>query len=566
MEGGDSTHKTAVSSLNGLKNLSGNTAMEEKVMIQPQSEAVIENNRNNGLNKNGISIDIDGKNFDSPPKNFSPCGCISVVAQLVLVSLTASFLFGYNVAVLNPVKNYIILEFEWCKTGTQALTKSELIECSKATTYGTLINGVVFVGATVGAMSGGYFLSFGRRFCIMLTHLLFICGGIMSIASEGFWSLFLARLVVGLGIGFSSVIVGVWVAENSPKQSRGFWGVFIQLAITVGILTANLFGLAFGEMNKSEIFVGLTSFEKVWWRVLLGLSIVPSSIGLILIAFVYKYDTPHYLLEEGRENVAKALIGEIYAKESEDKKEEEFKEIKNAVREMKIVDKNSLGIFEAMKNKGYRNVIIIGCVLSIGQQLTGINVVVSNSNRLYDSANVTVNVQLISVILTLVNMLMTFPPIFLIERLGRKTLLIIGTAGQAICLFPGLVASWIKPVTSATGWVAIVSTYGYIIFFAMAYGPVLWVYLFEIFPIEIKKRAASLAVACNWLGSIIIVLPSDYYIQGNSSIVFTLFFVMCTLMLVFIIIFTKESKGRSIDNSPYFDNAESSRVRIINNK
>lgn len=487
---------------------------------------------------------------DRPPEKFGAffC-CISLVAQLVFAALTASFLFGFNVAALNTSKPYIILEFKWC--GSEG-TVENLISCDQAKTYGTLINGGVFVGAALGALVGGRLLIYGRRFCLMLTCLLFVIGDIMSIAAEGFYSLLIARLVVGVAVGFSSVIVGVWVAENSPKETRGFWGVLIQLAITVGILVANLLGLAFGNLDTEAPGFYPSYFQRVWWRFMLGVGIIPAALGFFLILMVYKYDTPHFLIEKGMRNTAKSLLSAIYNKEDVDA---EFIEVSNAIEEMKILEKQSLSFCEAMKIPVYRNVILIGCILSMGQQLTGINVMISNSNLLYKAAGLNSNLMtIVSVVLTTVNMLMTFPPIFLIDKLGRKTLLVVGTAGQTLFLLPGLIASWVDPSSKVVGWIAIGSTYGYIICFAVAYGPVLWVYLFEIFPAEVKKTASGLAVAMNWVGAIIMVLPSDYYLNAHSGVVFTLFTVLCGLVFLFILLFAKETKGRSIDDSPYFEN------------
>eukprot|EP00921_Rhytidocystis_pertsovi_P008477 GHVQ01013906.1.p1 GENE.GHVQ01013906.1~~GHVQ01013906.1.p1 ORF type:complete len:560 (+),score=46.97 GHVQ01013906.1:810-2489(+) len=429
------------------------------------------------------------------------------------------------------------------------LPHSGNVHCEVSKIYGAFINAGVFIGAAVGCLAGGRVTEFGRRTSMMLMHGMFILGSVLSASSEGFASLLVARLVVGLAVGFSTLCVPMFISEVTPKESRGFYGVFHQLGLTIGILVAVLLGLAFGEPPPVDTYVTLTTFQSVWWRFMVGFMIFISTPALILFLTVYTVETPHYLIEKRCTKTAAAFLSHIY---NRDDVSGEVKEIQDSVDEARVLSNESLGLWTALKDSAYRHVIIVGCVLSMFQQFTGINVLMANSNELYTAAGFGDSATYLSVGMTLLNVLMTFPPIFFVDRLGRRTLMLIGTAGQFLCLLPAMIASLVDSNSKASAYVGVAATFGYVVFFAIAYGPILWVYLHEIFPVEIKQRASAAASAVNWVATIVMVLPSEFLLSNDTTVIFSLFTVMGIVAFLIVYFFMKETKGLSIDNSPFF--------------
>eukprot|EP00921_Rhytidocystis_pertsovi_P008479 GHVQ01013908.1.p1 GENE.GHVQ01013908.1~~GHVQ01013908.1.p1 ORF type:complete len:576 (+),score=47.04 GHVQ01013908.1:326-2053(+) len=484
---------------------------------------------------------------DIPPAKFglNVCG-MSLVTQYVLLAVTGSFGFGYGMASLNTSKSFIGISFLWCPDDTNSAGSGN---CYDFTLYSAFINVAVFIGAAGGCLAGGVVSVMGRRTSMMLMHGMFILGSVLSACSEGFMSLLLARLVVGVAVGFSTLCVPMFISEVTPKESRGFYGVFHQLGITIGILVAILFGLAFGEPHPVDEFVTLTTFQSVWWRLVVGFMAFVSIPALILFCVSYKVETPHFLMEHKKTVTATAFLRHIHNRENVSS---EVNQLQQGIDEMRLLQQESMSLYAAIKNPSYRHVIIVGCVLSMFQQFTGINVLMANSNELYTAAGFGHLATYLSVGMTLLNVLMTFPPIFFVDRLGRRTLMLIGTAGQFLCLLPAMIASLVDSNSKASAYVGVAATFGYVVFFAIAYGPILWVYLHEIFPVEIKQRASAAASAVNWVATIVMVLPSEFLLSNDTTVIFSLFTVMGIVAFLIVYFFMKETKGLSIDNSPFF--------------
>lgn len=494
----------------------------------------------------GRMVDISQ---DVPPSSFVPkCFGLGLVYQFVFLITTGSFNFGYSLSALNTSKAWICYDFKWCPSDDGKLSSRD---CEANHWYGSFISVGVFIGAALGCIVGAQLTSFGRRTSMIIMHGILIVGAVLSASAEGFASLLIARVVVGCGVGFSTVCVPMMLSEMTPKQSRGFFGVFHQMFITVGLLIANVLGQAFGSPPESHKFVAVDTFNSVWWRFMLGAPVLICLPSALLFLSVYTTDTPHYLVEHGRYRTAESLVKKIYRS---DDVSEEMHEIVNSINESRALKTESLSLWSALRSSTYRHVILFGCVLSIGQQVTGINVLMANSDKLYTASGLGHIAPKLSAGMTALNVLLTFPPIFFVDRLGRRTLMLIGVTGQALSLAPAMIANLIDYTTPAAHYISVACTFLYVVFFATAYGPVLWVYLHEIFPIEIKQGAAGLASALNWIATIGMVLPSDHLLKDNPTAVFSVFTVMGFVAVVVVFIFMKETKGLSIDDSPYFRN------------
>ncbi|KAF8821765.1 facilitative glucose transporter GT1 [Cardiosporidium cionae] len=501
-----------------------------------------------------MELAVPQSDYDSL-EDVSPLKYRSVVA-MVANSLTASFLFGFSIASINPTKDFIVIDFNWCPRDTAQPDNGLTTTCALATTYGSLITASPLIGAAFGCLVGGRLVSYGRIFSILIMHFLFFAGNILSGLSEGVLSLVSARIILGLGLGLSTYCIPLYISEVTPNKSRGTYGVFHQLFITVGIVVANLIGLPLGSAPASTWGTSLiasdliTDFQRWWWRFSLAIPALLSIVSTILLFTIFNYDTPHFMIMKNQYSEAAALLRRI--NEKTDVKEE-YESVNQAIQNAKQLQSSSISVVKAFQSSNYRHVIIIAFFLLFFQQITGINLLITNSNNVFRSVGLDGSILTgLSVGLTGVNVLMTLPAIFIIDRYGRRSLLIAGVFGQTVAMVAGMVANFVDPTSQAVGIVSVFSTFLFIISFAVAYGPVPWVFLHEIFPVEIKQSVSSTATAINWVGAILVVLPSDFYLRNGSTLMFTIFSVTNVIALICMFFFIRETKGRSIDDSPYF--------------
>lgn len=450
------------------------------------------------------------------------CSCKSFFKQLLFLGCTGSFLFGINLSLLNTCLNYISWELHWCDF-TDNVTP--INDCRANTNFAAFLSTSVFIGAAIGSMTGGSFLSFGRRGMMLLADIVFIFSIICQVTSNSFSALVWARLCCGYAVGLISFVCPVYLSEITPADVRGKYGVFHQLFITIGILIGTLIGLPLTFASEipsptpGEITPEIDTFAMVWWRVMLGLAIIPVGISTYLLASVYNFETPHYYLEKGLVRDAEQIVKRLLNK---DDVKEELRAIQHDIAESQKAKANGMSLGVAWKDAELRWVIIFGCILSAFQQFSGINVFIASSNKLFQSAGLTGYMPTIMTnIMNLINTLMTLPAVPLIEKLGRKTLLLIGCIGMTVAVLPAAICYWAIPDSDATMWLAIVGCLLFIIFFAATYGPILWVYLFEMYPLEIRGVAAGLATGCNWVAGIIMVFVVNYMDNQVSYTIFT---------------------------------------------
>ncbi|CAA9986802.1 hexose transporter, putative [Plasmodium knowlesi strain H] len=472
-------------------------------------------------------------------KNNGSDGFFNTSLMYVLAACLASFLFGYQVSVLNTIKDFIVIEFGWCA--------GKEVNCDDSTLKSSFLLASVFIGAVVGSGFSGFLVQHGRRFSLLVIYNFFILVSILTSITHHFHTILFSRLLSGFGIGLITVSVPMYISEMTHKDKKGAYGVLHQLFITFGIFIAVLLGMAMGNVPE-EVNNPLGTFQQIWWRLMFFFPCIISILGIVLLTFFFKEETPYYLFEKGKVEESKEILKKIYGSDDVD---EPLKAIKDAVEQNEAAKKNSISLMRAMKIPSYRYVILLGCILSGLQQFTGINVLVSNSNALYKGFLTNEWITTLSVIMTVVNFLMTFPAIYIVEKLGRKTLLLCGCAGIVCAFLPTAIANLINNTSDVVKKLSISATFVMIVSFAVSYGPVLWIYLHEMFPSEIKDSAASLASLVNWMCAIIVVFPSDIIIKQSPTILFFIFSGMSIVAFLFIFFFIKETKGGEIGTSPY---------------
>lgn len=272
----------------------------------------------------------------------------------------------------------------------------------------------------------------------------------------------------------------------------------------------------------------------------------PVGLSLFCLKKYFPFETPHWLLMNGRTEEAKNVLEHT---EGPEQVAEAFATLNAEVQRNKRAVETGMSLRTAWSDPQLKRAILIGLTLSIGQQVSGINCQMARSTDILRSAGLKPTGAVIATTaIFLLNVLATVPAILLIEKAGRRSLLLWGAAGQTISLFPAMIATVFAPDRAGTNIVAALGTTGFVISFALAYGPVLWVYLFEMYPSSIKQRSSSLAVGANWLTAVLVVFASQYLSARANYSVFTL---LSLASFIFIYFFIEETRGRSMGDSPY---------------
>lgn len=521
-------------------------------------------------------------------KGAKSCSMFNTVLQLVLLGTIGAFLFGINMSLLNTSLPMINSEYLNCGRDDIALRDKygrfspadclkdatcvamcgrfedakdpnilsavrcpggyNDLDCKKLKWLNASISTSMLIGAFIGCMTAGKFLKIGRRACMMVCLCIFAFAIVTCVVANSFAALMWGRLAVGLGVGAISVICPAYLSEMTPPDLRGRYGSCFQLGIVIGIFIGNVLGLPLEAPLEHDDFWSPPTFQRFWWRFMLGIGILPVLLGLYFFGFTYTFETPMWYAEQGRYQDAAECLRLIHGREDVSK---EMADLIDVMKESEKSEKMSLKM--ACRDPQLRWVIIFGCLLAAFQQFGGINVFMTSSNDLFKKAGLSATMQTVmSIIMSGINALMTFPTLYLVERMGRRSLLLVGATGQLIAVLPAAILYWTEDnvdyPTDKTKWLAIIGVILTVACFAIAYGPILWVYLHEIYPPEIKAAASAAATACNWAAGIVMVFV---VIPINNQVAYTLFAGLQLIAVIIIFLGMRETRGLPIGVSPF---------------
>lgn len=423
------------------------------------------------------------------------------ITWITLVATLGGLLFGYDTAVISGAIDYLSVFFDLSST-------------QKGFAVAIILLGCTLGAATAGAIT----LKFGRKKVLLFAALLFLAASLLSYTPTMYWHLLIARFLGGLGVGIASMISPMYIAELAPASLRGRLVSFNQLAIVGGILLAQLVNFLINAAHPVMEVTEFTSVEEFnaafaqsWhvltgWRYMLLAMAVPSVLFFGFLFFIP--ESPRWLSLQGRNEEALEVLKKINPLPVAER-------ILSEIKENLANDANT----PRAKLSGWGLVILIGCLLSVFQQITGINVILYYTQTVLKSmGSSTSSAFFETVIVGAINVLFTLVAIFTVDRFGRKPLLIIGAIGMAIGMIAlGTVAYQLdlgaaavkgiaitNPNAAALGTAALISILVYIASFAMSWGPVVWVLISEIFPNVIRGKAMAIAVACQWIFNFLI--------------------------------------------------------------
>jgi sugar porter (SP) family MFS transporter len=429
---------------------------------------------------------------------------------IIFVAINGGFLFGLNMAGISGAVDMIKAAF--------ALSDSGL---------GT-VAALLTIGCLIGALFTGNFTEkYGRKNVMITTAVLYIVSAIGCAFAGSSTILIMSRLLSGLAVGSTSVVGPMYISEISPAHNRGKLVSMNQFAITFGILLAYI---------ADYILIGLGENS---WRYMLA---VPAIFGIAYLIFLITSlpESPRWLLSKNRKAEAVIVMDKIGGQDLID---DELPEMEKILSIEKGKEKIRFGeIFKGKTGK----IVLIGTLIAAFQQITGINAVIMFAPDIFQSAgSAKVDSMMLSVIVGLVNFFMTIIALWLVDKKGRKTLLLWGAAGMIISL-AYLCFEFGKPTQNGIG--VLIALLVYISFFAASFAPVMWVIISEIYPNRIKGVAMSFSTAVSWLCVFLAVYFAPV-IQGTLGLnyLFGIFGGFSVLAFVFVKIWIPETKGKTLE-------------------
>jgi sugar porter (SP) family MFS transporter len=385
----------------------------------------------------------------------------------------------------------------------------------------------VLVGATVGAAFAGQIAdTFGRKRVILAVAALFVLGALGSALAGGLPVLLAARAVVGMAIGVASMLTPLYLAEMAPKERRGFVVSLNQFCITFGILVSYLVDYVFSGAADN-------------WRWMLGLGAVP---GMILfLGMLALPESPRWLAGEGRLDDARNALRKT---RDTDDVEPELADLRRDVkRDGRRVK------WSVLLGPIGRQPLIIGVAMAIFQQVTGINTVIYYAPVIFQSAGLpSASVSILATAgVGLVNVIMTVVAMNLLDRAGRRALLLWGLGGMIVMLLV-LAGGFALGAKGALAYITVASVAAYVGFFAIGLGPVFWLLIAEIFPLAVRGRGMSVATVANWGSNFVVTLVFPPLVAAlGSAAAFLMFAVLSVGAFIFTYARVPETKGRSLE-------------------
>jgi len=431
-----------------------------------------------------------------------------------LFASLGGLLFGYDTGVISGALIFIKREFGLTTTAEEIV-----------------VSGVLF-GATIGAIVGGKAADlFGRRRVLLVTAAIFGIGALASAAAPSPPILIVSRVILGLAIGLASTNVPVYLSEVAPPHARGWIVSLFQLAVTVGIVVAYLTDYAFAGIEG--------------WRWMLGLAVVPAIVFGVGMFFLP--ETPRWLIRGGQHEVAHGVLVRIRG----------LADVKVEIEEIKasLAQQTESGRWADLFGRRVRPALVVGIGLAIFQQITGINTVIYYAPKILQAAgfNSASGAILATAGVGVVNVGLTVVAMFLVDRAGRRPLLLAGITGMIVTLGVLGLSFRISNPSGQLAWIAVICLMGYVASFAISLGPIFWLLIAEIYPLRIRGLAEGTAATFNWGSNLIVSLTFLTLVERlGASSTFLLYASFSVMSWLFAYYLVPETKGRTLEEIEAF--------------
>ncbi|MFB7410843.1 MULTISPECIES: sugar porter family MFS transporter [unclassified Streptomyces] len=452
------------------------------------------------------------------------------LGHVIFITASAAmggFLFGYDSSVINGAVEAIRDRYD---IGSGTLAQ---------------VIAIALIGCAIGAATAGRIADrIGRIRCMQISAVLFAVSAVGSALPFALWDLALWRIVGGFAIGMASVIGPAYIAEVAPAAYRGRLGSFQQAAIVIGIAISQLVNYGILQLADGDQRGEIGGLEA--WQWMLGVMVVPAVLyGMLSFAIP---ESPRFLISVGRIDRAKEVLSEVEGTGVD--LDHRVAEIDRAMRsEHKSTFKDLL-----VAGSRFRllPIVWVGIGLSVFQQLVGINVAFYYSATLWQSVGIDPSSSFFySFTTSIINIIGTVIAMVLVDRVGRKPLALVGSVGMAIALafeawaFSADLVDGKLPETQ--GVVALVAAHVFVLFFALSWGVVVWVFLGEMFPNRIRAAALGVAASAQWIANWAITASFPSLADWNLSGTYIIYTVFAVLSIPFVLRYVKETKGKALE-------------------
>ena len=454
------------------------------------------------------------------------------VLGISLAAAVGGFLFGFDSSVINGA--------------VDALSGSKAgFDLTPAMT-GVAVSSALF-GCMIGAIFAGRAADrFGRVRVMVIAAIIFAVSSVLSGLAFSVWDLTLWRIVAGVGIGIASVVVPTYIAEVAPASARGRLGSLQQLAIAFGLFGAFVSDASLAAIAGSPedvLWLGLPA-----WRWMLIVGVIPAVLYGVLA--VRLPESPRYLVTVGRLDDARRILAEDIADPNPAGKLVEIQASLSSDHRPSFADVRG-------KAAGLKPVVWVAIALAFFQQTTGINIILYYGSTLWNIVGFGSGLALVIPIGTsILGILMTLVAIAIVDRIGRRPMLLVGSAGMAVTLAlvavafaqgtPGAEGADALPL----GWgiVGLISAHVFYIFFCATWGPVMWDYLGEMFPNQIRSAGMAIAVPVNWVANFLVTLLFPILINSiGLSFTYVIFAALTAVSFFFVLGKVAETRGRELE-------------------
>ena len=425
-----------------------------------------------------------------------------------LVGAAGGFLFGFDTSVISGVIEYI--------SSPQIYNLNEL---SKGWTVSCIIVGCMLGCVIAGPLSNRY----GRRKALILTAFVFLVSSLGCALAQHYTVFIVYRIIAGVAVGGASMLAPIYIAEISPAQHRG------------KLVSLNLFAIFLGQSSAfySNYFLRAVGGDNNW-RWMVAVMAVPSFLLFVFLFFVP--ESPRWLVERQQNEHALNTLTRINGATAALR---ELDEIEESVRN------ETMGKMGELLHAGMFRLLIIGILLAVFQQITGINVVMYYAPSIFKSAGFGNESALLqTALMGMVNLTFAVVSMFFVDKVGRKPLMLLGSIGMGAAMTL-LALTFITG--HAQGYFVLFCIMGYLAAFGFSLGPVVWVLIAEIFPNRLRSYAVAIATFTLWGANFLVSLSFPFLLSRLKGYTFIIYGCMCLLCLLFVWKYLQETKGKSLE-------------------
>lgn len=469
----------------------------------------------------------------TPPSHSANTAENSSLFYVIFISAVAAiggFLFGFDSGVIN---------------GTVSALGNAFNSSSVATGFNVAS---VLLGCAVGALAAGPLADkFGRRAIMIITAIIFAISAFGSGISESSAEFIFYRLFGGLGIGAASVLAPAYIAEVAPPALRGRLATLQQLAIVLGLFAAFLSNYLIADAAGSA--QNILMLDIAAWRWMFWAELVPAILFLVGVLFIP--ESPRYLVAQGKLDDAKTVFSKI----SNDNLDSQISDVKGSLQSDK---KPSIRDLFIDGSKKVHPIVWAGVALSVFQQFVGINVVFYYGSELWQAAGFDESQSLfINVLAGTTNIVSTFIAIALVDKIGRKPLLLVGSIGMFVSLSAltyifgsaGLDEAGKLALSDNMGTFALIMANLFVVFFGLSWGPVVWVLLGEMFNNRIRGAALAVAASAQWVANFAITMTFPIMLANIGLAGAYGFYALSALISIFFVAkYITETRGKTLES------------------